>query len=162
MTWTKIGDEFADEAADLTDAAVRTHIEALLWSNRRLLDLVVPKRDLRRFAFSTIVRVDNPDDDLVIKELVTEGWWEDRGDSWFVGVRWPEWQHDRIQVLRVRERETLKKRRQRAHAHGDHSLCENCGADTSSLRGPDPSRVLGGSPRGLSPRGQVPLARSTD
>lgn len=50
--WTKLGDEAPDEYADLSDAAFRTHIEALCWSNRRLLDLRIPKRDLRRFAFS--------------------------------------------------------------------------------------------------------------
>lgn len=38
MTWTKLGDEFADECWTLTDAAFRLHTEGLLWSNRMLTD----------------------------------------------------------------------------------------------------------------------------
>lgn len=145
MTWTKLGDEFPDGAADLSDAAWRTHAEALMWSNRRLLDLVIPKRDLRRLAFSPAVDVADPDGDAVVKELVEHGWWTDQGDSWSIANRWPEWQRDRAQVERARERETERKRRQRAHARGDHSLCD---APCSST--PDPSRVPGGSPSRVS------------
>jgi len=50
MTWTKLGDEFSDAAAGLSSAAFRTHVEALCWSNRRLLDLIIPKASLKRFA----------------------------------------------------------------------------------------------------------------
>lgn len=142
-----MGDEFNDAAADLSDAAARTHVDALLWSNRRLLDLLVPKRDLRRFAFSPAVDVADPDGGQVVAELVSAGWWEDRGDAWYVGLRWPEWQLERGQVEDRRERETTKKRRQRAHARGDHSLCSApCSSEV-----PVPSRVPGGSPRGTVP-----------
>jgi len=146
MTWTKIGDEFNDAAAELSDAAVRTHLDALLWSARRLLDLVVPKADLRRFAFSPSVDITAPDACPVVHELIAAGWWEDRHDAWYVGLRWPEWQRDRAQVESDRERETLKKRRQRAHHQGDHSLCSpRCSSS------PVPTRAGPGTPRGLSP-----------
>ena len=87
MTWTKLGAEFPDEASGLSDAAFRTHVEALCWSNRRLLDQVVPKSKLREFA-ETI------DPDVAIKELVESGWWQGPGDAWFIGVRFADWQRD--------------------------------------------------------------------
>lgn len=116
MTWSKLGDELPDDAADLTDAAFRTHVEALCWSNRRLLDLTIPKRDLRRFAFSA-------DADQGAKELTTAGWWTDNGDSWWVGAVHPEWQRSKEQVLNRREQNATAQERRRRHRRGDHSLC---------------------------------------
>lgn len=112
MTWTKLGDEFVDDAADMTDAAVRTHVEALAWSNRRLLNLIVPKRDLRRFAFSTDV-------EKAVEELVNHGWWEDRGRAWFLAYR-QEWQQTREQVEARRESNL----RAQWHRRGRHDLCD--------------------------------------
>lgn len=123
MTWTKLGDEFGDAAAALSDAAHRTHVDALNWSNRLLLDLVVPKLHLRRFAFSPAVDVPQPDTCPVVRELIEGGWWEDRDEAWYIGLRWPEWQRDRAQVERTRGAASERKRRERAHARDDHSLC---------------------------------------
>ena len=50
MTWTKLGDEFADECWTLSDAAFRLHTEGLLWSNRMLTDGQLAKDDMRRWA----------------------------------------------------------------------------------------------------------------
>lgn len=121
MTWTKFGEEWPDEARDLTDAAFRTHSEALCWSNRRGLDLVIPKRDLKRFA-----ETDNPD--VAVKDLIASGWWQDCGDTWFVGVRFADWQLESTVVARRREQSALTTRRSRLHKAGDHSLCltQNC------------------------------------
>jgi hypothetical protein len=116
MTWTKLGDEFSDEARDVTDAEFRTHVEALLWSNRRLLDLHVPKRDVRRFA-------ESPDADAAVDGLVVKGWWEDRGEVWYIGVRFPEWQRDRSQVENRRAYLAEAQRRSRKHKAGDHADC---------------------------------------
>ncbi len=116
MSWTKLGDEFGDAAADLSDAAFRLHVEALMWSNRLLLDLLVPVRDLRRFAFTD-------DADLAVAELLAARWWEQRGAVWWIGCRWPEWQRDRVQVEHKRERDSAAQRRRRRHALDDHSLC---------------------------------------
>lgn len=122
MTWTKIGDEFVDDAADLTDAAVRTHIEALAWSNRRLLDLVVPKRDLRRFAFSE-------DAEQAVEQLLEAGWWQDLGETWSLTYR-PDWQQSREQV-EVRRETNL---RAQWHRRGDHRKCDplKCSALSSA------------------------------
>lgn len=117
MTWTKLGDEFSDEARDLSDAAFRLHVEGLLWSNRRLLDLRIPKRDVRRFA-------ETDDPDLAAKELVENGWWLDDGDAWDLTSRFPEWQRDAAQVQQKRARDAERQRRFRLHRLGDHSLCQ--------------------------------------
>ncbi len=70
MTWTKLSDDFTDDTWNLSDAAFRLHLEGLVWSNRKLLDLRIPKAELRRFG-------KNPD---AANELVENGWWsEDRG-----------------------------------------------------------------------------------
>ena len=115
MTWVKTGDEFVDDAADLSDAAVRTHIDALHWSARRLLDLHIPKRDLPRFAFS-------PNAGAAVDELVTVGWWLDKGSTWYLAYR-PEWQWSREQVERRRHQNAQAQERGRRHRRGDHSLC---------------------------------------
>jgi hypothetical protein len=151
MTWTKLGDEFTDEAAPLSDAAFRTHVEALCWSNRRLLDLVIPKTALRKFA-ETI------DPAQAVKELVETGWWQDTGDAWWIGVHFAEWQRDRVQVEHLRQRKAQDQRRKRRHDLDDHSLClpgrckalspgESPGESPGDRRG-DPGRVGDGDRNG--------------
>jgi hypothetical protein len=144
MTWTKLGAEFADAAAELSDAAFRTHIEALTYSNRRLLDLVIRKRELRRFAETT-------DPDSAAAELVTAGWWQDIGEAWFIGVHFADWQRDKVQVVNRRQQNAEAQRRSRRHKLGDHELClessacrkeapSPSSADSSRESPPDPER----------------------
>lgn len=66
MTWTKLSDDFADDAWGLSDAAFRLHVEGLGWSNRKLLDLYIPADDLRRFA-------KHPE---AVQQLLDAGFWE--------------------------------------------------------------------------------------
>ena len=101
MTWTKFGDEFSDDARDLSDAAYRTHTEALMWSNRRGLDLLIPKRGLRRFA-------ESPHADQATEELITKSWWEEREDTWWVGVHHPDWQLESKVVQKRRDDTALR------------------------------------------------------
>jgi hypothetical protein len=121
VTWTKLGDEFSDQARDLTDAEHRTHVDALIWSNRRGLDLHIPKRDLPRFAESDAAAD-------AVTGLVVKGWWKDRGDTWHVGVHFPEWQLERAVIEKRREGSALRMRRSRMHKAGEHSIClpERC------------------------------------
>lgn len=121
MTWTKLGEEWPDAARELTDAAYRTHTEALCWSNRRGLDLHIPKRDLKRFA-------ETDDPDTAIKNLIATGWWQDCGDVWFVGVQFADWQLESAVVNKRRDDTALRVRRHRMHEAGDHSIClaKNC------------------------------------
>lgn len=74
LTWTKLSDDFADDCWDLSSDAFRTHVEGLTWSNRKLLDLRIPKVDFRRFA-------KRPD---AVTELLDAGWWADDGDAYII------------------------------------------------------------------------------
>jgi hypothetical protein len=127
MTQTRLGEDFPYEARGLTDAEFRTHVEALVWSNWRGLDLLISKRDLRRFAYSL-------DAETAVGALIAKGWWADRGDCWYVGLRFPEWQVERAVVEQRREAGALYSRRHRMHKAGDYSAwgpapaaCELCG-----------------------------------
>jgi hypothetical protein len=72
MTWTKTGDEFADECWTLSDAAYRLHHEGLTWSNRKQTAGRLDKDEMLRWA----KRPGAAD------ELVAIGWWEDHGDHY--------------------------------------------------------------------------------
>jgi hypothetical protein len=96
VSWTKTSDDFPDDCYRdaLSDAAYRTRHEGLSWSNRHLLDGWLPKRDLRRFAFTS-------DPQAAVAELVARGYWNDEGDAWRI-VHHLEHQPSRDQVLRRR------------------------------------------------------------
>ena len=119
--WTKLGDEFGDAAWDLSDAAWRTHIEALMWSNRLGLDLMIPKRHFRKFTFS-------PTAEEAGQELCEAGWWKDAGDFWDISPRFPGWQIESEVVESRRTADAHRQRRHRLHKAGNHSLCltQNC------------------------------------
>jgi hypothetical protein len=72
MTWTKTGDEFADECWTLSDAAYRLHHEGLTWSNRKGLNGTLAKDDMVRWAKRP----------AAAEELVNIGWWEDHSDHY--------------------------------------------------------------------------------
>jgi hypothetical protein len=116
MTWTKLGEEFSDEARDLTDAEFRTHVEALGWSNRRGLDLRIPKREVRKFT-------ESPDAAEAVDGLAAKGWWIDEGECWNIGAHFPDWQLERAVIEKRREATALRMRRMRLHKADDHSLC---------------------------------------
>ena len=107
MNWTKFGDEYPAEARELTDAEWRTHGEALMWSSWRLLDLHIPKKDVRRFAeYDSDISLD-----VVTAGLVAKGWWRDDGDEWYVGLIHPEWQRDADEVRTDRAKAAARMKR---------------------------------------------------
>jgi len=71
MTWLKTGQEFPLECADkgLTDAAYRTHHEALSWVMFRESGPTITERDVLRFA-------ESPEHEQAVKELVAVGFWK--------------------------------------------------------------------------------------
>lgn len=78
MTWAKYSTEFSDDcaAAGLSDAAYRTHSEAIGWLYRvEDLRLRIAKNLVRRFAGSE-------DYEHAVEELADAGFWNDRGDVW--------------------------------------------------------------------------------
>lgn len=73
MTWTKLSDDFADDCWTLSDAGHRLHVEGLTWSNRKLLDLQIPKEDVHRFK--------RPE---AVSELLSIGWWTEHDDHYVI------------------------------------------------------------------------------
>jgi hypothetical protein len=71
MTWLKLSDDYADELArfGLSDAAFRTHTEALGWVMRRETGGQITDRDVSRFAESRDVS-------RAIPDLCDLGLWE--------------------------------------------------------------------------------------
>ena len=88
MTWTKLSDDFSDDCWELSDAAFRLHTEGLIWSNRKLLDCRLDKKDMRRWA-------KRPD---AVGELLAVGWWIDDGDVYVI-VHHAVYQRPREAVL---------------------------------------------------------------
>lgn len=91
MTWTKLSDDFTDDCWELSDGALRLHIEALVWSNRKLLDCRMSKKEMARWA-----KCSAPE---FISELLDCGWWEDDGDAYLINHH-SRYQRTREQVLR--------------------------------------------------------------
>jgi hypothetical protein len=89
MSWTKLGDEFADECWTLSANAFRLHTEGLVWSNRKGTDGQLAKDDMVRWAH-------DPD---AAEELVSIGWWEDCGEHYLI-VHHIGYQRTREQVAR--------------------------------------------------------------
>lgn len=80
VTWNKHGTEFYDECADagLSDAAFRTHVEAIGWIYRvERPDMRIPKHLLRRFAGSDQW-------EIAAKDLAEVGFWQDDGDAYVI------------------------------------------------------------------------------
>lgn len=92
MTWAKLSDDFSDDTWRLSDAAFRLHAEALVWSNRKLLDCIIPKEDLRHLK--------RPE---AVAELLEHGFWADIGSAYEIR------HHARYQRLReavIKQQET--------------------------------------------------------
>jgi hypothetical protein len=92
MTWTKLSDDFSDDCWELSDAAIRLHMEGLVWSNRKLLDCRLVKEEMVRWA-------KRPG---VADELVAAGWWRDKGNHYVI-VHHAAYQRCREAVLRQQE-----------------------------------------------------------
>lgn len=93
MTWTKLSDDYSDDCWTLSDRAFRLHTEALIWSNRKLLDCIIPKDDMPRLTRC-------PD---AADELVAIGWWTDDGATYTVRHH-AGYQISREGVLKLQER----------------------------------------------------------
>jgi hypothetical protein len=80
MTWSKTGESFCDDLAlaGLSDAAYRTHHEAISWIYRvEAMNLRIPQNLVRRFAGSR-------DYEDAIRELVSAGFWADSDDVYVI------------------------------------------------------------------------------
>lgn len=110
MTWTKLGVEFFDDCANagLTDAAARTHAEAIGWLYRiERSDLRIPKHLVRRFAGSDQA-------DTAAKDLVALGFWSDDGDAYVVEHHAEVIRQSMAAQLAHRERERIRQQKKRS------------------------------------------------
>lgn len=109
MTWCKLGVEFFDQCADmgLSDAAVRTHVEALHYLYRAESDeMRIGKHLVRRFAGSDQW-------EIAVKDLAAAGFWRDDGDAWVVEHHGDVFRSSLAAQLKHRENERDRQRRKR-------------------------------------------------
>jgi hypothetical protein len=102
LTWTKLSDDYSDDCWSLSDKAFRLHTEALVWSNRKLLDCLIPKADVRRFA-------KHPD---AVPELLAGDWWSETEQHYIIRHH-ADYQRDRDAVLRQQAANKANARRRR-------------------------------------------------
>jgi hypothetical protein len=96
MTWTKLSDDFSDDCDELSSDAFRLHVEGLIRSNRKLLDLRLDKSKIARWVWNYEAAL------TAVQELLEIGWWTDEEDHYLIrhhGV----YQRTREQVLRQQE-----------------------------------------------------------
>jgi len=77
MTWAKLSDTYGDECSTLSDAAFRTHTEAIVWTMRREAGGYFDAREVKRFG-------ESPHVDMAVAELVACGWWSIEGQGYRV------------------------------------------------------------------------------
>jgi hypothetical protein len=118
MTWTKTGDEFADECWTLSDAAYRLHHEGLTWSNRKGSDGRLIKEDMVRWAKRP----------AAADELVSIGWWEDSGEHYKI-IHHIGYQRTRDQVAKQSIANQKNAARRWKKSDKSESQCESqCGS----------------------------------
>jgi hypothetical protein len=89
MPFSSLSDDYSDDCWTLSSDAFRLHTEAIVWSNRKLLDCVIPKDELRRFA-------KHPE---AASELVAHGYWTETADAYVI-VHQARYQRTKEAVLR--------------------------------------------------------------
>ncbi len=119
MTWTRLSDDYADDAQlnSVSRSARHLNTEALCWCNKHLTDGALPAHMLRR-----ITDADDPNADAT--ELVNAGFWTKTADGW--DVDWAD-QQTAAEVKAERLRKAKNKAdydaRGALHNKGDHSTC---------------------------------------
>lgn len=94
MTWTKLSDDYADECWTLSNEAFRLYAEALVWSNRKLLDGRIPFDDLPRLSKCA----------SAAPELTACGWWSRDDEAEVFILRYHLcYQRTREQVMKQQE-----------------------------------------------------------
>jgi hypothetical protein len=145
VTWTKLGDEYGDDCRDLSDAAFRTHTEALIWTMRRETGGHITARDVTRFA-------ESPHAEMSVSELVNCGWWSVEGQGYRIHHHM---EHQPEPDLLAKRRE-MTADRVRRHRRKKAGLEEDPASLTASFPSrPDPSRPDPGNAFGNASRNGV-------
>lgn len=135
MTWTKLSDDFGDQCARLSDAAFRTHVEALVWAMRRETGGYIDSRDVRRFG-------ESPHAEMAVAELVAIGWWSIEGQGYRIHHHMEHQPEPEV----IAKRRALEAERQRRHRLKRAGLTEDdlSRRDTTRETTRDPGRVGSG------------------
>jgi hypothetical protein len=96
VTWTKLSDDFSDDCWELSDAAVRLHVEGLNWTMRKLTGGALIKDEMLRWA-------KRPG---AAEELTDRGYWRDEGDYYYI-VHHMGYQREPDKVLAQQEANRL-------------------------------------------------------
>lgn len=110
MTWAKFGVEFFDQCAEagLSDAATRTHAEALHYLYRlEDMEMRILKHLVRRFAGST-------EWEQAVKDLIGAKFWRDDGDAYVIEHHGNVFRSSLATQLKHRNDERERARRKRA------------------------------------------------
>ena len=99
MPWANMDDEFAEHPKnwELSDAAFRLHVSAILYANRHLTDGDIPASKVRTLCPRYRA--------AALAELLTNDHWVDKGE--FYTIRdFLDWNRSRAQVEAERERKS--------------------------------------------------------
>jgi hypothetical protein len=107
MSWLKLSDDFGAECSGLSDGALRTHVEGLLYVMGRETGGRIPKRALGWFAGT-----ENPG--KAVAELL-DCFWRDHGDAYEV-VHHLDHQRAPDELARTRKLTAERQRRWRRKA----------------------------------------------
>lgn len=127
VTWTKLGDEFWDETANagLSDAAARSHAEAISWLYRiESNDLIVKRGMLRRFAGTA-----NPENAMA--ELVAVEFWCPVPDGWLLVHHADVVRQSLVAQQAKRQRDLRAQRAKRSREHVSGGVSADVSADVS-------------------------------
>lgn len=122
MTWTRLSDVFPDSPAvlEISDAAFRVHIHALIYCNKHLTDGALPKRAIRLLA------PPHSEIDGIVTELVDVGLWVITVTGGYQ-LDWSDQESAESVRQRQKQRAETQSRyrdRKQRHAEGDHSRCD--------------------------------------
>ncbi|GAA1428484.1 hypothetical protein GCM10009616_08190 [Microlunatus lacustris] len=129
MTWTKLGSEFFDDCAEagLSDAAVRTHAEAIGYLfGQENFDLTLKKSTMRRWSGSA-------QPEQAAAELVAAKFWQDEPGTWIVLHHADVIRQSLTAQMKKREDDKLSKRRKRSAVGTDVATEGNTDSATDVL-----------------------------
>lgn len=135
MTWAKLSDDYPVQTAPLSDAAFRTHTEALCWTMLRETGGRISDREVQRFA-------ETQDPEKAVEELVRRAFWKVDGGGYLI-VHHMEHQPEPDLIAKRRQNgaERARKHRRKLAGLGDNESANS--AQTSvPVTAPVPSRPV--------------------
>ncbi|NUL43752.1 hypothetical protein F7P69_00860 [Cellulosimicrobium funkei] len=143
MTWLKLGDEFTRDTAraGLSDAAFRTHVEALAFALDRENDGRMRRRDVLRFA-------ETEDPGAAVDELMDAGLWEMDGPDGLRVVHHMEHQPSSANLSDKRANDARRQQRKR-----ERDALVASGLDDAAVEAELERRGLARPARGKASRG---------